>query len=259
MNKGVEDIFKALGHPTRREIIRLIANKGAVSYKELAKLEPKPGVLYHHLRLLKGLIYQDENKLYRLSELGYKALELMESLYIEPQEKFPHSILTPRRFLERIEGTKAFIILLITYLFSCITWILYPNYVEMFLIVAPLNISRFFSIVSAVLSWLGSLLILNVVTRKVFQRYVGFLELASRTIPAFLIINSLPVILSLFKNFLLIIVILYIILNVYGLLLIISAVSVTARISLRKAMLIVIVLHYISILIYFYFSLTMGS
>ncbi|MHA1616138.1 MAG: winged helix-turn-helix domain-containing protein [Candidatus Njordarchaeales archaeon] len=249
--KAFERVFKALSHPKRREIIRIIAKKGAVSYKELAKLEPKPGVLYHHLKLLKGLVYQDENKLYRLTNSGYKALELMETFFIEPKESFPHNILTPRGFLERLEGRNYYLLFLLLYALSYIVWFFDPRYTLIFLLVVPFEASVLVSSIIPVISWLASTLVLSIITRLVFQRFVNIPDLALKTLPTYLLLNILGLLMGSITNKLAL-EILYIVFEAYALLLIISAVSVVARISLRKSALVVIPLHYASLIIYLF-------
>lgn len=75
-------ILQAMGHNERRAIIRIIgANPDGVTYSSiLGETELNTGHLNYHLRNLEGLIEKTEDKLYRLSPLGYKALDLMNNL-----------------------------------------------------------------------------------------------------------------------------------------------------------------------------------
>lgn len=79
----VEDIIlQAIGHKERRGIIRIIgANPEGVTYSSiLGETELNTGHLNYHLRNLDGLIEKWDDKQYRLTPLGYKALEMMNNL-----------------------------------------------------------------------------------------------------------------------------------------------------------------------------------
>jgi predicted transcriptional regulator len=81
--KEVEDIIlQAIGHNDRRVIIRIIgANPDGVTYSSiLGETELNTGHLNYHLRNLDGLIEKRDDKLYRLTPFGYKALEMMNNL-----------------------------------------------------------------------------------------------------------------------------------------------------------------------------------
>ncbi|MFQ5712104.1 MAG: winged helix-turn-helix domain-containing protein [Candidatus Geothermarchaeales archaeon] len=79
MGEAEKVVFKSLGHPTRREIIRVIGEKGYATFTDLSALESKVGLLYYHLNIMSDLLYQDEDKRYILTELGRKAYELLVS------------------------------------------------------------------------------------------------------------------------------------------------------------------------------------
>ncbi len=254
-NRGV-DIFKALGHPTRRAILRKIAEKGAVSYKELAKIEPKAGVLYHHLRLLGDLIYQDENKLYRLTDKGFKAIEFMDTFLIEPVDVGIHKYFTPRELIEKMEGRNRFMIVVIIYAISLIPLIFSPRYVEFFVFLAPMSNLKVHPVIIAIISWLSSALVIKILIRIIYQRAIPFLELAIRLMLGFMLTNISPLILTLLANNQIIEGALYALTQIFALLLIISAVSATAKLSLRKSGIIVITLHYLGIMTYLILLLT---
>jgi len=72
-------LHKALSHEIRRKIIELIGENDSLSYSELSKLvHSEPGTLYHHLNFLKPLIVQGDDKLYRLTEYGKMAYDLLK-------------------------------------------------------------------------------------------------------------------------------------------------------------------------------------
>ena len=82
VNEAEEVILQALAHSERRGIIRIIgANPDGVTYSSiLGETELNTGHLNYHLRNLDGLIEKQDDRLYRLTPLGYKALELVNNL-----------------------------------------------------------------------------------------------------------------------------------------------------------------------------------
>ena len=149
------DVFKVLSHPLRRRIIIHIAKKGGASYRDLIEIVPKPGALYHHLRLLGDLVYQDENKTYKLTEKGHRVYDFLVSEFFVPEDKSIHILLTPRPLLELIEG-KIAIFLLILCALSNLTWMLNCSFIPIFILIAPAKHSEFFGFIIATCNWLGS-------------------------------------------------------------------------------------------------------
>lgn len=243
------DLFKALSHPTRRKILRLLAMKGAVSYTDLTKLEPKAGVLYHHLKLLGDLIYQDENKLYRLNERGQKAYEFLENFFLEPTEKSFHKFIVPRRFLERLEGWGPSITLILLCILSSLVWQLQDEYIQIFIFIAPQINTNLPPTLISIASWVASSIILAVIVRMFYQHYCNIIDMLVKTVPGFWLINIFPLVLYLIPNLLLEIIV-YLILQIFALFFIVSAVSIVGRVNLRKSALVVISHHYISIALY---------
>ena len=81
--KDVEDIIlQAIGHGERRGIIRIIGiNPEGVTYSSiLGETELNTGHLNYHLRNLEGLIEKRDDKMYRLTPIGLKSLEMLNSL-----------------------------------------------------------------------------------------------------------------------------------------------------------------------------------
>jgi DNA-binding transcriptional ArsR family regulator len=75
------EVFDALGHPTRINILKLLSHE-AVSFADLKKKTDidSSGHLQHHLTKLDGLIKTDEHGNYRLSEAGNDALFVMQTV-----------------------------------------------------------------------------------------------------------------------------------------------------------------------------------
>jgi hypothetical protein len=84
-NEAEEIILQAISHSERRGIIRIIgANQEGVTYSSiLGETGLNTGHLNYHLRSLDGLIVKSDDKLYCLSPLGFKALEMLNGLIVE--------------------------------------------------------------------------------------------------------------------------------------------------------------------------------
>lgn len=85
--EGTEEaILQALGHSERRNILKIIgASDGGVVYSDiLAATGLNTGHLNYHLRGLEGLILSQEDKRYRLTPLGLKAIRMLGTLGEEP-------------------------------------------------------------------------------------------------------------------------------------------------------------------------------
>lgn len=86
-------IYKLLDQPIRKEIIELLGEQERVSFKEFTeRLQINVGTLYYHFDVLRGLITQDEDRKYMLTDLGKMAYQLLTSkrgqlIEIEVKEK----------------------------------------------------------------------------------------------------------------------------------------------------------------------------
>lgn len=246
-NEHEIDIFRALGHPLRRRILRIIAERGSVSYKELSKLEPKPGVLYHHLRLLGDLIYQDENRQYRLTGKGRRAYEFLIDMYVEPRDKFIHRFLTPRWLFELLEGKIIFVFIAVFFVTSFL-WNLSDGISILIVIIPDFQTHYIPKVFIPIINWLFSSVVISKLLKLSMGRSVKAIDVAYKNTLPFVIINLYPVV-ELVIIFPLLRLLLLCLIQFFVILLLISAVSVEAGISLRKSGLIVIALHYLSILI----------
>ncbi|MFQ5711967.1 MAG: ArsR/SmtB family transcription factor, partial [Candidatus Geothermarchaeales archaeon] len=73
-------IFKALKHPIRRGIMRMLRGDGVAYSEMLEALGIESGHLKYHLEAMRDLISKTEEGRYRLSSLGRAALGLMEGV-----------------------------------------------------------------------------------------------------------------------------------------------------------------------------------
>lgn len=74
-------LYTILGHPLRREIIRILGSKKGATFTELkTALRMSVGTLYYNLDLLEGLVTQNETRRYVLTKQGERAYAfLLES------------------------------------------------------------------------------------------------------------------------------------------------------------------------------------
>lgn len=247
MNDEEIDVFKVLSNPTRRRILMFIAEKGAASYKDLIQIVPKAGALYHHLRLLGDLIEQDEHRMYRLTPKGEKVYEFLISDFFIPEDRTAvQRLLTPRVYLEYVEGGVAYF-LLILLLLTSLLWLLHPYAFLLFIVPIPTNILGFYVPPLVLVNYVCCSFLEKGLIRVLFKRRVGAFDLLAKSSPAYIIVNLYPIILSTENPYL--ISVFHIVVQIIGLLLCISAVSVVARLPLKSALTIVIVLHYSALLI----------
>jgi len=77
-----ERIIQGLAHIERRNILKIIslAEGGAVYSDVLGELGLNTGKMNYHLRQLEGLVERDEDRRYRLTPLGKKALSVLHSM-----------------------------------------------------------------------------------------------------------------------------------------------------------------------------------
>ena len=77
----IQNIYAALGHAIRFDIVQHLGTfHRPVQYTELVEwLQIKPGSFYFHLKKLKGIVDQDSQKRFFLTNIGKIALEIMQS------------------------------------------------------------------------------------------------------------------------------------------------------------------------------------
>ncbi|MGV9102951.1 MAG: hypothetical protein ACOC3C_02405 [Candidatus Thorarchaeota archaeon] len=77
----MDQMFNALSHTIRRQIILMTGNHQSVGYSDLTELGVEPGTLYFHLDVLlkadEPLVEKGSNKQYSLTSLGQAAYKLI--------------------------------------------------------------------------------------------------------------------------------------------------------------------------------------
>ncbi|MFX0087504.1 MAG: hypothetical protein ACFFAU_17775 [Candidatus Hodarchaeota archaeon] len=78
---SLQEIYSALGHAVRYDIINYLgAFHRPIHYIELVEwLQVKPGSFYFHMKKLKNLVKQDEEKRFYLTPMGLFALNIIKS------------------------------------------------------------------------------------------------------------------------------------------------------------------------------------
>lgn len=101
--KEADQIYKALGHPHRKRIIEILGKSGKSGFKELHEaLNISVGALYHHVDALTGIIEQDPQRKYVLTEQGRLAYKLLKT----EEGQLSSLLLTPwNRFLRALQRT----------------------------------------------------------------------------------------------------------------------------------------------------------
>jgi DNA-binding transcriptional ArsR family regulator len=77
-----DEIFAALKHPVRRQILLFIEEKGEASFTQIQSMlgVADTGLISYHLKELSPLIEQSERGKYRLSEVGQAGVELFRKV-----------------------------------------------------------------------------------------------------------------------------------------------------------------------------------
>jgi DNA-binding transcriptional ArsR family regulator len=74
----LQPLFAALGHPVRRDVVRLLREKGPQTYSQiLAELRLETGTFNYHLERLGDLLDRLEDGRYQLNDRGLAAYELI--------------------------------------------------------------------------------------------------------------------------------------------------------------------------------------
>jgi hypothetical protein len=94
-----EVVAKLTSKPKRMAVVRLIGERGEVSFKELkARLGMGVGTLYYHLDALRDLVTQNETKQYVLTDAGKTAYESIKGIEANSTKFAPRKL--PSGFFE---------------------------------------------------------------------------------------------------------------------------------------------------------------
>ena len=75
-DENISRLYSALGNPYRRQIVQILREKKKLGFKDLHNaLKISVGALYHHLDMLEGIVAQDPDRKYVLTDRGRSAVE----------------------------------------------------------------------------------------------------------------------------------------------------------------------------------------
>jgi len=267
--KVEEAVFKALSHPIRRKIVHTIGKNGYASFTDLSKIEPRVGLLYYHLNIMKDLLYQDEKKRYRLSEVGKKAYELLISGEdLEDYEDYSStrhdtssllsSVLVPTILFETLFKVPHKSLFGTVFLISGIGLILSSvKFVPLFLFLVPMEVAFIPILVLTYLNWLVvsllSYILLHVIYRKGdLKTFIGILVASA--------IAQLPLVLfpitwqlfPMIRNFKEVSMFLLLLFQSWGLWIFTIGIKVCVPLSTRRAVLIPLLIQYMGAVILLY-------
>ncbi|MBS7630696.1 winged helix-turn-helix transcriptional regulator [Candidatus Bathyarchaeota archaeon] len=114
-------IFSALKHPSRRKIIRILA-ESPNTYTELQKkLGVETGFLNYYLESLDGLVIKDRDGKYRISDLGRSAVDLIRQVEEPPRKIKPENKIELLGF--RVSIAYIVLVLVVMLVFSNGYWV----------------------------------------------------------------------------------------------------------------------------------------
>jgi DNA-binding transcriptional ArsR family regulator len=105
------EIFAALKHPIRRQILLFLEQKGEVSFTDIQNATGinDTGLISYHLKELSPLVEQSERGKYRLSEVGQASVRLFRKVENEKQR----TSIAVHREIEKSIGQIVFLFLII--------------------------------------------------------------------------------------------------------------------------------------------------
>jgi len=271
MTEKVEEVvFKALSHPIRRKIVYTIGKNGYASFTDLSKIEPRVGLLYYHLNIMKDLLYQDEKKRYRLSEIGKKAYELLisgedlEDYEIYTSRRNASSllslVLTPTILFEHLFKMAHKSLFWIIFLFVCIGLILSSALLlPLLLFLVPMKNTPVPILMLAYVDWLiVSLLVcslLYIIYRKsgfkIFFKTLVASATAQLPLAFFSAIWWLFPTISSLKEISMLLLLSF---QAWSLWILTTGIKVSAQLSTRRAVLIPLLIQYLGTMILLYLS-----
>ncbi len=172
------DLYRQLSHPIRRKIVSLLGSRGSMSATDLMlELGLSAGNFYYHLRILKGLVVQDEKGLYTLTDAGVLAQSKVLSWQEVPEMEFPK--IMENRFFSLFSFSNA-----VDLIRSKAAYVLIPlAIIEVVLYLGSGTVPRGFLIERVPSQDFGDILVGNAVSwMYVIAMCVGFLVATNRRI-----------------------------------------------------------------------------
>lgn len=269
--ESISRLYSALGNPYRRQIVQILREKKKVGFKELHDaLKISVGALYHHLDMLEGIVAQDPDKKYVLTDQGRSAVEtfsVSEEKFAAGQVQtsretrlgvFSGEILLGRTLLNYVDSDPVRSLPLALLIVSFGAWISSLTRLEPLLLfyITPASgtISSLFMFAFPI-GWLITFALADIVSTFVFHRRGDDLRLLNGTAFAMLPLLVVPVLFSLAqllasgRTLGFTAILLPIFLQAWVVCLLASAVSISKGLKLERAALISLGVIYLNILI----------
>jgi DNA-binding transcriptional ArsR family regulator len=264
-------IYSALGNPYRRQIAQILLEKKRVGFKELHNaLKISVGALYHHIDMLEGIVSQDADRKYVLSEQGRSAIETLsiseEKIAVGKAQTLKETrlglvseeILLGRSLLNYLNAdpVRSFPLAILIVAFG--GWISSQTRLEPLLLfyLTPSSgtLSALF-ILAFPAGWLITFALADILSTVAFHRRGDDLRLLNGTAFAMLPLLIVPGLFSLVQLFTpvksvgLLAILLPIFLQAWVVCLLASAVSITKGLKLERAALVSLAVVYVNILV----------
>ncbi len=270
---AITSVYSALANPIRRQIVDILRRRGKAGFKDLHEnLKISVGGLYHHLESLEGLVTQGPDKKYVLTEKGRSAIETLsvseEKIAIRAPRPssaetrfafFSKEVLFGRTLFHYLNEEALRSLPLAVMLVVLGGWISSQTNLEpilLFYLIPSSVLGRPWLILLFPLGWLATFAITDVLTIAIFNRKGGELSLLNGTafamspllvVPGIYYIAQLLNISVRTEN--LLIVLLPILLQVWVVCLLSSAVSVSKGLRVERTALVSLGVTYLNILV----------
>ncbi len=263
-------VYSALGNPYRRQIVQILKEEGKAGFKELHEaLKISVGALYHHLDALAELVTQDAEKKYILTDKGRSAINALSVSEEKMVAAVPQSMAGDSRirFLTRevLFGRSLFNYLndeplrslpLAIIILGLGGWISFQTNLEP-LLLFYLNPSRGIGpswfLLMFPLGWLVTFIVSDALSSLVYSRRGGDVSLVNGTAFSMLPLLIVPLLLVLVQPFSTLLrstaslIVLQILIQVWVICLLASAISISKGLRMEKTALISLGVMYLNI------------
>ncbi len=263
-------LYDALANPVRRRIVQILREKGKAGFKELHDgLKISVGALYHHLDTLEGVILQDKEKKYLLSDQARSAIDTLSiseekiissntprigetrSGFLSKEILFGRSIF---HYLNE-EPLRSLPLAMVIVFFG--GWVSSQTNLEpllLFYVNPATGASRAWFLLMFPLGWLATFAVAELLSVLVFHRKGGELSLLNGTAFAMLPLLIVPGLsaVSFFspaRTAVYLVILLPIILQAWVVCLLSSAISVSKGLKLERTALVSLVIIYLNIVV----------
>lgn len=271
LNSGTTRVYSVLADPVRRQIVQLLKTKHKAGFIELHDaLRIKMGALYHHLEELEGLVKQGPDKKYVLTEEGKSALETLD---VGEEETAISALPSPGRkdglvplkeilfgralfdYLNR-DSIRTVPLAILIVLFG--GWLSAQTNLEpllLFYLNPTAGVSQAWFVVLFPLGWLATFALCDFLSITVFKRKGGDLNLLNGTAIAMLpllVVPGIAFVAQLFSTSITVqayLLVLPIILQVWVVCLLSSAISISKGMTVEKSAVVSFAVIYLNVIV----------